>query len=468
LSGQITPFLLIILAILLVAAISTVNIGRVSIDKTCSSNGADAGALASASAWSGALNNLCDWNKSMKTFFDQNYYTYGQLQDEADDYADEALLWNVAAAVETSISVSAGPAVCGSVYVGGIIAGAAELLGATMLFEAYQATTSLVATLEYMKSLTENFHEQQWKAYCDARDYMAEAYIDSRKAGLSYAFSNSCISAKLTNEQSDLYNAWLAGDGSWHETGSSGVYSWSDNAVATHAAGVDITTPNHTVSVSLTLPNIASYNLKHTNGSYSAIIDKLEDVIDEATTYASVQYSTATVMGAAAAIFFVAVVLSIVTVALQCCFPWTAAAYGVVCGILEFISAEVITQSELLNTIVAALVNVSAITIAALLATLDTDPAFGLWGPDGTQASSSCDDAEDLMIEKIDSLNIPVANPALWDKAVCTVSQQHPATSVGIVPTSYPEISSTSRAKFSGGDVGNFEANYDPSLTSTG
>ena len=472
LSGQIAPFLIVILAILLVAAISTVNIGRVSIDKTCSANGADAGSLAAASAWSGALNNLCEWNLALNEYYDMNYYTYGQLQETAEDYADEALLYSVAAAVETSISVSIGPATCGSVYVQGLVGMAADLLGAILLFQAYQATTALIATAEYMKSLTESFHEQQWKNFCDAVDYMDESYINARKAGLSYAFSNSCIPAKLTNQQSDVFSAWLSGDGFWGASTApgilSGAYSWSDNAVATHPVGVPVTTNNHTVSISLDLPDIATYDLQHTVGTYQEIINKLDDLIDEATTIANIQYSTATILGTSAALFLVEFILSIVYIIVNA-IPFVGPAIAAaICALLIAMTTEVQIMHVSINLIVDALVNISCIAIAVLLALLGDDTT-GLWAPDGVTSKTGCADAEELMIVKISSLTMESQNR--WT-AICCVSQVHPATSVGIVPTSYPQINSCGEAKFSGGDVGAFPITqdtntYDPSIVGT-
>jgi hypothetical protein len=88
----------------------------------------------------------------------------------------------------------------------------------------------------------------------------------------------------------------------------------------------------------------------------------------------------------------------------------------------------------------------------------DNDEAFDDWGPDGVQSSSSCADAEDLLIVQISTLTLP-----RWTAIFC-MHQQHPSTSSGIVPTSYPTITSCSESKFSGGDVGTFTNTYDPSI----
>ena len=463
LSGQITPFLIIILVILLIAAISTINIGRVSIDKTCSANGADAGSLAAASAWAGAFNGLCQWNKSINEYYDENYSTYGELSRTAEDYANESLDWSIGASVETLVAISPGEATCGSVYVGGIIAAAADGLAAALLFEAYQATTAFNATVQYMKSLTEIFHEGQWKNYCDARTYMDESYINARKVGLSYAFSNSCIPAKLSDKTSggipsqvDMFSAWLAGDGDWGTAGAvpsqiTGTYPW-----------VDSVNQQHTVSVDLDLPNIGTYELQHTEGSYSTIIAALDDMLDQSEIIATMQYSTATLLGAAAIIFIVAFVLSIVYIIVNAILFVGPAIAAAICVVLEFMSAYAIVQNELLQAIIAALVNISAIVITVLIALLG-DNGMGYWGPDGIQSSSSCADAEDLMIVKISAFTLTSPRGNIWT-ALCCVHQLHPSTNTGIVPTTYPVVSSCGESKFSGGDVGTFINTYDPSI----
>ena len=94
LRGQIAPFLLVTLVILLVAAISTINIGRVSLDKTAANNSADAGALASASAYAGALNSLASMNETILWLtYQMNRVVMYDLYNEADEIIDLAMIY---------------------------------------------------------------------------------------------------------------------------------------------------------------------------------------------------------------------------------------------------------------------------------------------------------------------------------------------------------------------------------------
>jgi hypothetical protein len=63
--GQITPFLIAVIAILLIAIMVTVNLGKISMTKTHTANAADAGALAGASTHTNTLNAIADRNSMM-------------------------------------------------------------------------------------------------------------------------------------------------------------------------------------------------------------------------------------------------------------------------------------------------------------------------------------------------------------------------------------------------------------------
>ena len=86
LSGQIAPFLLVVLVMLLVASIATINIGRVSLDKTETDNASDAAALAAASIQAGAFNWLAETNGLFRDnfdYFDAVFYAlYEMAYDE--------------------------------------------------------------------------------------------------------------------------------------------------------------------------------------------------------------------------------------------------------------------------------------------------------------------------------------------------------------------------------------------------
>ena len=63
--GQIAPFLIAVIVILLIALMVTVNLGKISLTRTATSNAADAGALAGASTMANGLNAIKDMSAGM-------------------------------------------------------------------------------------------------------------------------------------------------------------------------------------------------------------------------------------------------------------------------------------------------------------------------------------------------------------------------------------------------------------------
>lgn len=68
-SGQIAPLLIVFIAIMIVAVMFLVNVGKVGMTKINTANAADAGALASASVLASGLNGLAEINQKLKLQF---------------------------------------------------------------------------------------------------------------------------------------------------------------------------------------------------------------------------------------------------------------------------------------------------------------------------------------------------------------------------------------------------------------
>lgn len=460
LSGQITPFLVVALVILLVAAIATINIGRVSLDKTCSANAADAGSLAAASVWASAFNSLTEINRDQIEFwYDVNFYTYGELYKESQEHIDAA----ITAALESSALAASAAAVgtdysqCYSIWFAGIAVAALDAAAGTLALEASMEVMAFNMTVMYMKSrITDPFHDQQWSNYKYARDFMDKSYINARKTGLSYAFSNSCIPSKLSDSQNDAFSAWMMQEGPFNEgREEASSYSWEDKIPQTH-----------TVTALLELPQISSYELQHTNGSYSEISALLDELISESQTISAVLGSAATSLYATAALALSVFTSSIITYILFICcdVPYTSAYccpnYATMCGVTLGLHAGFKIEQIWVVALLAAVVGAAGAGSVYLLKD-DNDAAALAWEADGVQSSTSWFDAEDLMIVKIDGVTLPS-----WI-ATCITTQTHPGTSSGLMATDYPSITSTSKSKFDGGDVGKFENSYYPRIVET-
>jgi len=475
LPGQITPFLLVVLVILLVAIIATINIGRVSLDKTCSANAADAGSLAAASAWASALNMLTEINRDQIEFwFDLNYYTYRQFYYAADSYLAEARtkLLEASASAIAAAELSKKPLTCYTKpWVEGIGVAVLDGIAAKFVLDASVAVSAFTIALTFMQSMTDSFYEQQWSKYCAARDFMDDSYINARKTGLTYAFNNSCIPAKLSDSQNDSFISWMAVETAYAEAnqpfyGSAyEVDAVNPNKLKRTCNWQDKISQGHTVTAELDLPKITSYELQHTVGSHSAITGLLNKAVSRSQTISEVLYSTATILGVTAGTFLSVFILTVIAYAFSlCCSPYSpycCALYRWFCRLAYTLYGTALLKQTYLVSTLAALVALGG-EISIFYLEDKNDQAYDDWAPDGIQSSVSCADAEDLMIVKIDGVTLPS-----W-RAACDTKQTHPETSSGIImPTHYPTIASSSQAQFDGGEIGMFLAAYYPRIVWT-
>jgi hypothetical protein len=246
----------------------------------------------------------------------------------------------------------------------------------------------------------------------------------------------------------------------------------------------------HTVSASLDLPNIASYELQHTAGSYSQINSLLDDLITRSGQISGILNGTAVALGSTAGVFIIAFAVNVVTVLLyNCHLPWCKAAWVPACAAMVAIHEGLKLEQSWWVSTLSAIVAAAGGTSVYLLQS-DNDKVFGDWAPDGIQsingtqciktdltcnpcnkkkadntpdysACQPCQDAQDLMIVKIAGVTLPS-----W-LTTCVATQTHPGTSSGIIATNYPAITSSCTSKFDGGDIGAFEDTYDPKITAT-
>jgi hypothetical protein len=281
LSGQITPFLLVVIVIMLIAALAVIQIGKVALDNTFAANAADAGSLAAASSWAAALNNLAYTNYDLRLNFDSYRDLYkGELLETANYYLSTSMLYSSLAAVSVlsalvplgmSILLPVDTCCLSLIYL--IPAALAYYSAGQNISEAKKAIQAYQYYVDAMKTLTIACHDDQLNRYYDIRHSMQEAYVAAKKAGFRYAFLNSGITSKLSNAEIDVFNEWLAKDGFYKTTNDlwRGLVSGAP-AGAEKSQYVWITNGNqrHVVSVTIALPNISSYILRTTQLDYLA------------------------------------------------------------------------------------------------------------------------------------------------------------------------------------------------------
>ena len=179
--GQITPLLIIVMVVLLVAALVSINIGRIALDKTYSSNASDAGALAAASIYDAAFNELArSWTSPTDDASSPGGLNYKMFMNYLSSYSAYYVLYEGASNnIETAIiEALAGQALAIAAYVqaaifppidtvwvlaltGAITAAAAGLL----IWSAAREVEEFYLRAQYMLSITESFHDGQWNFY---------------------------------------------------------------------------------------------------------------------------------------------------------------------------------------------------------------------------------------------------------------------------------------------------------------
>src|SRR3989338_7865986 len=100
--GQLAPFFILILAVLIIMAMVTVNLSKVSFIKTDSSNAVDSGALAGGSVMANVFNGVASSNSAMEA----SYWEF---------YATISVSFVIALASLTSASSQACPSPCTAV-----------------------------------------------------------------------------------------------------------------------------------------------------------------------------------------------------------------------------------------------------------------------------------------------------------------------------------------------------------------
>jgi len=200
--GQLTPFFIAIVVIILIASLITINVGKIALNKTYTANGSDAGALAGASVMASVFNNAAVANSEMIAAFDEF------IMSVSISYTI-ALTSLITASVSSLISIAAAGAaelaVCPTPCLAkASIATAIKSLGVAIKAMALFATT----TIAIMVSIV-GFSVQQIFFYNIIRRMVKQGRDSAIDAGYSYLFSNSGISGRLKYYQREAFSNWL-------------------------------------------------------------------------------------------------------------------------------------------------------------------------------------------------------------------------------------------------------------------
>lgn len=242
-NGQITPFMLTIIVILIMAVMVTINIGKVSLTKTHTANATDAGALGSASAMANVFNMLADANEQLQT----QYWIF---------FATASAMFVAATAQLVSIHISACTDPCK----------AANRMGSFM------GIINAIA-LEILA-----FYLAQWNFYEQMRDSALEGHNSAVKLGFQLGFSNSGISQKLIpglpppspQPLQGNANNYQATFSDFVDDGIDGLIQGNPQFSSLSYAWIDGQSRTHQVDLDVTLDPPEKYEVRVTNLSYPA------------------------------------------------------------------------------------------------------------------------------------------------------------------------------------------------------
>lgn len=185
--GQVAPFMIAIIVVLIMALMVTVNIGKVGFTKTNTANAADAGALAGSVMHANTLNSLADTNTAMIA-----------------EYLSTQAIFLVPAPI----------------------------------------CTEWVKFISYLA-----FVAAQTAQYILAWQNAEKGYEEARNSAKQFAFMNAGIDEPKPRLNGETYEAYLQREsrfGQWMKDKGyeSGLYTWTDNQGQENSFRVDVTSPS--------------------------------------------------------------------------------------------------------------------------------------------------------------------------------------------------------------------------------
>ena len=265
-NGQLTPFFIAVLVILVIIALVTVNIGKISLTKTHTANACDAGALAGAAVMAKIYESLKDAKETMieawEQFYEQMvaYLLIGaimraaiQLEVETGKEQLEYALYFLTLALYMACRMN-----CESdtrsvfVYAVGGAGSSYFIANAYSNFKTAKTMAPyLTDLLEDLKDGLNSYWEGMQGSYAQLKESVNDGHESAVEAAYKLAFVNSGIGSKLNEEQQDDFEAFLEDpddDSDERPAYISGNYSW-----------VDGQNRNHSVNVAVNISRISTY-----------------------------------------------------------------------------------------------------------------------------------------------------------------------------------------------------------------
>ena len=395
--GQIAPVLIAVLAVIVMAIMITVNIGKIGEIKTHVSNSVDAGALAGASL--------------MATGFDYLVYLSAMMYAEYVSYLFmiEGIYDTAMSNLETSVGLYMSAAVL--YYAAGVIMWIPYLIWLGWILIAIAGVIAAVASAFWsavlgnemsMFQLIKDCYTNQIKLYQQIRKTMITWVDNARGAAYNYASGNRGMSEdEAKGEWTDgewTGGTWSAQDKAWlNQAWTEGYWtegSWTDGQGRLHK-----------VDINVYLDYIQAYNLYHTNLTYCELRSISND-FETAQMIASIIFAVGVIMGG---------------------MGYGSSLYG---GII--VASNAVTSGQVLANFLEEMVD-----------------GFGISPSIYTDATSP------TSMQSSAGLNIIVAIQDVTHSRTVTVdsTQQHQGADLGLWQSTYPDTYGITSASFAGGVI---------------
>jgi hypothetical protein len=256
--GQLAPFFIAILTILIIGIMVTVNIGKIAQIKTHTSNSADAGALAGASMM-GTTFNFLGAHSSLMYAQSRNYFKLfiEESLKQVNKYTTWTIVWLLAALAIQGVALL----MLLIPGIGEVLYQACLVISAVFLvIAAGKLNGQIGPMMKQVKQRIKDWHKLHGDTYVFLRE-MVDTRVDSaRRQALSLGFSNSGVSSMLTEDQGDDYENFIEG----LEEVSAATYSWQD--------GQDGQGRSHDVTMEVSLADVENYELYKTKKNIKTLV----------------------------------------------------------------------------------------------------------------------------------------------------------------------------------------------------
>jgi len=242
--GQMAAFFVVILVILLVMALITVNLGKVSLIKTDTSNAADSGALAGGSTMANVFNQQAVTNSQLQTNYD--YFDKGEI-----------VLTALAVILGATATISCASQVCPPFV---------TCCPSPKCFSDAKSIQSLIDSIELA---FEGYMVTQYFNYMKMKEGANEGRSTAMKLAYRFAFYNSGIGGKLISGKAPADLAEIHGDEFNYAARFNEFVSDKTKGKSAPPAHLDYTWTDgqerkHLVRVKVTTDGVGKYELRYT------------------------------------------------------------------------------------------------------------------------------------------------------------------------------------------------------------